>query len=106
MFTRKFKYVVYQLTFSNGEIYVGKDIGFGGHSIRYFGSWNREVVEQEFSKKADFTLRKLIHFVNESKEEVSRVKNELILSLGANYLEIGYNNTPKLRKTLNRDRGH
>ena len=32
-----FKYVVYKLTFPNGKIYIGKDIGGEGHSLRYFG---------------------------------------------------------------------
>jgi hypothetical protein len=96
---RKFKYVVYKLTFPNGKIYVGKDIGVGGHSIRYFGSWNREIVGKDFTKDelADFTLRKEIIFECEDKTEVSKREMDLIVELGANNPERGYNQTPKFR---------
>jgi hypothetical protein len=39
-----FKYVVYKITFPNGKIYVGKDEGGLGHSLRYFGSWDNALV--------------------------------------------------------------
>lgn len=94
-----FKYVVYKLTFPNGKIYVGKDIGAGGHSLRYFGSWNRELVERDFSKEElkDFTLRKEILFESDDKQEVGQREMELIVALGANDPKKGYNRAPKFR---------
>ena len=54
----KLQYVIYKITFPNGKIYVGKDIGEPGHSLRYFGSWNNEAVESDFPLEAlkDFTV--------------------------------------------------
>ena len=40
----KLPYVVYMITFPNGKIYVGKDIGGEGHSLRYFGSWSNAAL--------------------------------------------------------------
>lgn len=48
---RKFKFVVYLITFPDGKIYIGKDVEKNGHAIRYFGSWNNEYVEADFTKK-------------------------------------------------------
>ena len=47
---KHFAYVVYRITFPNGKIYVGKDIGVDGHSLRYFGSWDNLTVERDFTK--------------------------------------------------------
>jgi hypothetical protein len=96
----KFLYVVYKLTFPNGKIYVGKDIGSTGHSLRYFGSWDTEIVERDFTKEelSDFTLRKEIIFESNDKSEVSRKEGEFIISLKSNDPAIGYNQTYKPRK--------
>lgn len=86
-------YVVYKLTFPNGKIYVGKDIGGEGHSLRYFGSWSDDLVGRDFSKEElmDFTVRKQILFESTNKEEVSKKESEYIRALGATNPEIGYN---------------
>ena len=99
----KFQYVVYKLTFPNGKIYVGKDVGSTGHSIRYFGSWDTETVEKDFSKEelSDFTLRKEILFESSSKSQVSKMEGEFIRSLKSNDPAIGYNQTHKTRKLEN-----
>lgn len=91
----KFKYVVYKLTFPNGKIYIGKDIGGQGHSLRYFGSWDNAVVENDFSKEqlSDFSLRKEIIFESDNKDEVSKKEYELILSYQSHDPSIGYNRT-------------
>lgn len=96
---RKFGHVVYKLTFPNGKIYIGKDIGAPGHSIRYFGSWDTAAVERDFSKKelTDFTVRREILFESHDKREVGKREMELIVELGANDPAIGYNKRPKLR---------
>ena len=88
-------YVVYKLTFPNGKIYVGKDIGSFGHSLRYFGSWDCESVEKDFSDSElrDFTVRKEIIFESKDKNEVSLKETEFILALRSNDPTIGYNQT-------------
>lgn len=92
-----FKYVVYKITFPNGKIYVGKDVGGQGHSIRYFGSWNNALVAQDFSKEelSDLTLRKQILFESESRDEVSQKEIELIRQHRSNDPSVGYNCFPK-----------
>jgi hypothetical protein len=88
-----FQYVVYQITFPNGKIYIGKDIGGDGHSLRYFGSWDNVTVGADFTKDqlSDFTLRKTILFESDSKEEVNRKELEFIRQLKSNDPKIGYN---------------
>ncbi len=88
-------YVVYKLTFPNGKIYVGKDIGAQGHSLRYFGSWDNELVQKDFSEEQlrDFTVRKEILFESKNKVEVSKREGELILKFRSNDPSIGYNMT-------------
>jgi hypothetical protein len=87
----KFQYVVYKLTFPNGKIYVGKDIGGRGHSMRYFGSWHNATVEDDFTKEqlSDFSLRKEILFESDSKDEVTKKESELILVHKSNDPSVG-----------------
>ena len=95
----KFEYVVYKITFPNGKIYIGKDIGGDCHSLRYFGSWNNSLVEADFSKEElnDFTLRKEILFESTDKSAVTLKESELIISYRSNDPKIGYNQTHKKR---------
>ncbi|MGP1715804.1 MAG: GIY-YIG nuclease family protein [Methylophilus sp.] len=95
-------YVVYKLTFPNGKIYVGKDIGANGHSLRYFGSWFNANVEKDFTdaELRDFTLRKQIIFESMDKAEISRMESEFIRSLKSNDPAIGYNQTHRSVKRL------
>ncbi|HOO51614.1 MAG TPA: hypothetical protein PLK94_10045 [Alphaproteobacteria bacterium] len=67
-----FEYVIYKITFPNGKIYIGKDIGGKGHSIRYFGSWDNNIVSKDFSKEdlMNFTLTKEILFESLDKTEI------------------------------------
>jgi len=90
-----FNYVVYKLTFPNGKIYVGKDIGGDGHSLRYFGSWFNANVEKDFTDEElrDFTIRKQIIFESPDKIEISKMESEFIVSLKSNDPAIGYNQT-------------
>ncbi|PVH29956.1 hypothetical protein DDE20_04800 [Pararhodobacter oceanensis] len=99
---RKFTYVVYKITFPNGKIYIGKDIGRGGHSIRYFGSWSASLVESEFTKDQlmDFTIRREILFESPDRVEVSKKEIEFIISTKANDPRYGYNRTPRLAAPL------
>ncbi len=99
---RKFQYVVYKITFPNGKIYIGKDVGSGGHTIRYFGTWNYEKVEDDFTKDelADFTIRREILFESSDKLEIGRLEMQLIIEHGANDPDRGYNSVPKFRPVL------
>jgi hypothetical protein len=94
-----FSYVVYKITFPNGKIYIGKDINEKGHSIRYFGSWNNGLIENDFTKEelSNFTLKKEILFESNDKKEVSNKEKELISSLQSNNPDIGYNKWPKYK---------
>lgn len=90
-----FKYVVYKITFPNGKIYVGMDIGEPGHSLRYFGSWNRDLVAHDFTKEelSDFSLRKQILFESDDKSKVRKMESQFIRDLRSNDPVIGYNET-------------
>ena len=61
--------------------------------MRYFGSWNTDLVERDFTKEQilDFTVRKQILFESSDKVEVSQKESEYIRSLDATNPEIGYN---------------
>lgn len=95
----KFQYVVYQVFFPNGKFYIGKDIGRNGHIIRYFGSWNYELVANDFTKAelSDFTVRRKILFESDCKKAVGREEMRLIVELGANDPTKGYHSVPKFR---------
>jgi len=96
---KKFKYVVYKITFPNGKIYVGKDIGYDGHTIRYFGTWDYRSVEADFTKEElqDFSILREILFESGDKKEVGCVEMEMIRALEANNPAKGYNRVPKWR---------
>ncbi len=97
-----FQYVVYKIIFPNGKIYVGKDEGGIGHSLRYFGSWSNALIEQDFTKAElmDLTLRKQILFESNDKQEIRRMESELIRSLNSNDPSIGYNQTHRKRTII------
>lgn len=99
---KKFQYVVYKLTFPNGKIYIGKDIGGSGHSMRYFGSWDNATVEADFTKDelSNFVLRKEILFESSDKIEVTKKESELIFSYKSSDPEIGYNRTHRKRASI------
>ena len=90
-----FDYVVYKLTFPNGKIYIGKDVGGAGHSIRYFGSWDNELVAKDFTKEQlrDWTIRKEILYESKDKKEIGQKEHEYIKALKSNDQNIGYNKT-------------
>lgn len=91
-----FSYVVYKITFPNGKIYIGKDIGGVGHSLRYFGSWDNELISQDFTKEElkKFVLEKEILFESEDKLEVNKKEVELIKRYSSNKPDVGYNKWP------------
>lgn len=94
---RKWK-VVYMITYPNGKIYVGQDIT---DSASYFGSANAALVGLDFPRelRRDMTIRKEILWESDTalKAEVSRKEAELILALGSNNPEVGYNRWPRFK---------
>lgn len=94
-----FKYVIYKITFPNGKIYIGKDVGSIGHTMSYFGSWDSSLIEQDFTKAqlADFTLRKEILLESEDKQLINRKEAEFIRLYKSNEAAIGYNQTCRVR---------
>lgn len=95
-----FRYVIYKIPFPNGKIYVGKDEGGQGHSVRYFGSWSDALVEQDFTKEElmDLTLRKQILFESDNKLEIRQKEGEFIRALRSNDPLIGYNQTHRRQR--------
>jgi hypothetical protein len=75
------------------------DIGAGGHSLRYFGSWDNLSVEADFDVEElrDFSLRKEILFESQDASEVRRMESEWIVRLKSNDPSIRYNRTHRRR---------
>jgi len=89
--------VIYKITYPNGKIYVGKDST--GDNLRYFGSPDRQYLENDFSweQQQDITLRKEILFSSEdiSESELRKKENDFIEKYGSNNPAKGYNILPK-----------
>ena len=89
--------VIYKITYPNGKIYVGKDST--GNNLLYFGSPDRAYLEKDFTweQQQDITIRKEILFSSETISESDLIKkeNELIVQLGSNNPQKGYNILPK-----------
>lgn len=97
-----FDYIIYKITFPNNKIYIGKDVGRGGHTFNYFGSWNDEYVKKDFSRKEllDFSIRKEILFESANIDEINTKEVEYIRKYDSNNPRIGYNRWPKYTKKL------
>jgi hypothetical protein len=91
--------IVYQITYPNGKIYIGKDLT---NSINYFGSANSKLIEKDFTKeqREDFTVRREILWESEnaSDAEVNKKEVELILKYNSNNPSVGYNQWPKFKR--------
>ena len=99
----RINYIIYKVTFPNGKIYIGKDVGGTGHSLRYFGSWDNETVMNDFNDKElrNFTITKDIIFESLDKDEVSRKEFEFIRAYNSNDPAIGYNRNSFKHKNAN-----
>ena len=97
----RFKYVVYKITFPNGKIYIGKDVGATGHSLRYFGSWDNNDVAADFTKDelVSLTLTKDILFESGDKSLINKKEVEFIELYKSNNPSIGYNKWPKIKQS-------
>jgi hypothetical protein len=91
--------VIYKITYPNGKVYIGRDIT---DDINYFGSANRNLIEQDFTReeKRDFTIRKEILWGSETatQQEVNQKEIEFILKFESNDPSKGYNKRPKIKK--------
>ena len=49
--------VIYKITYTNGKIYIGKDLT---NTLNYFGSADSKFLEKDFSREQqrDFTIKK------------------------------------------------
>jgi hypothetical protein len=88
--------VIYQITYPNGKIYIGKDLT---GSLNYFGSAASTLIEKDFmpDQRRHFTITKEILWESEiaSDKEVNRKEVEFIRSFRSNDPAIGYNQWPK-----------
>jgi hypothetical protein len=88
--------VIYKITYSNGKIYIGKDLN---DSTSYFGSSNNKLIEKNFKRrqKLELTVRKEIIWESEvaTDWEVEQKEIELIKLHKSNDPAIGYNCWPK-----------
>ncbi|NFO98313.1 GIY-YIG nuclease family protein [Clostridium botulinum] len=91
--------VIYKITYSNGKIYIGKDLT---DSINYFGSANSRLIEKDFTReeRRDFTIRKEILWESETAtdKEVNKKEIEYIRFYESNNPKIGYNRFPKFKE--------
>jgi len=89
--------VVYKITYPNGKIYVGQDIT--DSLMTYFGSGDHHYINNDPTLKGmkDFTIRKEILWESETAtpQELKQKEDDLIVSLGANDPQKGYNLRPK-----------
>src|SRR5450755_3283107 len=93
--------VIYKITWPNGKIYVGSDLT---DSISYFGSPDKRAIELDFptrEARRDMTIRREILWESDSatNTEVRARERELIVSLGANDPERGYNRNPTFSRS-------
>lgn len=91
--------VIYEITYPNGKIYIGKDLT---NTFRYFGSPVSKLLEADFTddERRDFTIRKEIIWQSKdaSDGEVNKKEIELILKNSSNNPKIGYNRNPKFKE--------
>ena len=88
--------VIYEITYPNGKIYIGKDLT---DTITYFGSVNSDLVAKDFTReqRKDFTIKKEILLESEYAAEINKRESEFILKYESNNPEKGYNQWPKFK---------
>ncbi|MBT8125506.1 MAG: hypothetical protein KJO81_11820, partial [Gammaproteobacteria bacterium] len=84
---------VYKITYPTGKIYIGSQPYL---SYRYFGSPNRELINEDFLKlpikvRRNYTCRKEILWEKENgtEQEMFAMENKLIIEHGSNNPDIG-----------------
>jgi len=89
--------VIYKITYTNGKIYIGKDLT---NSINYWGSASSELIEKDFTvdERKDMSIRREIIYQSTDTDEINRMEAVLIRENGSNNPEIGYNQWPKYKK--------
>ena len=88
---------IYQITYPNGKIYIGKDLT---GTLTYFGSVDSDYVSKDFTpeQRKSFTIKKDILWESESADdsEANKKEVEFIKLFESNNPEIGYNRWPKV----------
>ena len=91
--------VIYKITYSNGKIYIGKDLT---DTHNYFGSADSKLIARDFTREQlrDMTIRKEILWESETAtdSEVSRKQAEFIRSYRSNDPSVGYNRWPRFTR--------
>lgn len=91
---RRFRAIVYEITYQNGKIYVGQD---RTDDINYFGSADSALIAADFTRadRERFTVTRSILWESDAatRQEVDRVESEMILRYRSNDPEVGYNKT-------------
>lgn len=95
-FKEKMK-IIYKITYSNGKIYIGKDLT---DNINYFGSADSKIIENDFTKeqRKKFTVTREILWESDNVSEINKKEVEFILRHRSNDPSIGYNQWPKFKK--------
>ena len=93
--------VIYNITYPNGKIYVGKDLT---DTLTYFGSVNSALIERDFITRAErrvFVVRKEIIWESDSASdaEMNRMEVDFIRKLHSNDPAVGYNRWPRFPGT-------
>jgi hypothetical protein len=96
--------VIYKITYSNGKIYIGKDLT---GTLNYFGSANSRLIEQDFTceQMRDFFVKKEILWesATATDNEVNQQEVQFIRIYQSNNPAIGYNQWPKFKVSLLND---
>ena len=92
--------VVYKITYPHGKIYIGQDVT---NSINYFGSASSALIAADFTweQRQSFSIKREILWSSETatRAEVSLQEMKLIRQYEANNPAIGYNQSPRFRRT-------
>lgn len=91
--------MIYQITYPNGKIYVGKDLT---DTLNYMGSVNSQLIEADFpasdrEQRRVYVLRKEILWESDTATdtEANQKEVEFIRMLRSNDPAIGYNRWPR-----------
>lgn len=87
---------IYQITYSNGKIYIGSDIT---DSINYFGSVSAKALYHDYNYLDEISFSKKIIYYNKNitRKKLLKLEMEIIKLLESNNPEKGYNLNPKFK---------
>lgn len=86
---------IYKITYPNGKIYIGQDRTC---DINYFGSACSHRIEQENEYPITITKEILLEATDIPLVRLNKLERECIEIHRSNDPEIGYNQSPKIKK--------